>query len=49
MIGDARPSDEQKRLYRAAYEQIQHNASLLEPGMSFLEITEKSQRLAPEY
>jgi Xaa-Pro aminopeptidase len=49
MIGDARPSDEQKRLYRAAYEHIQYNASLLKPGMSFLEITEKSQRLAPEY
>ena len=49
MIGDAAPTSEQKRLYRAAYDHIQYNASILKPGMRFLEITEKSQRLAKEF
>jgi Xaa-Pro aminopeptidase len=49
MIGDADPSAEQKRLYKAAYDHIQYNASILKPGMSFLEITENSQRLAEEF
>ena len=49
MIGDAEPTPEQKRLYRAAYEHIQYNASILKPGMRFLEITQKSQRLAEEF
>lgn len=49
MIGDKAPTAEQKRLYRVAYDHIQYNMSILKPGMSFREITEKSQRLPEEF
>jgi len=39
--GPGRPSDEQRRLYRLAYEQIQHNIDVLRPGMTFREYAEK--------
>jgi len=40
--GTGRPSDEQRRLYQLAYEQIQHNMALLKPGRSFREVAEKA-------
>ncbi len=49
MIGDKPPTAEQKHLYRVAYDHIQYNMNILKPGMSFREITEKSQRLPVEY
>lgn len=49
MIGDTPPTAEQKQLYRAAYDHIQYNTSILKPGLRFGEITDLSQRLAPEY
>ena len=36
VCGD-KPSDEQRRIYAYAYEQIQHNVEMLKPGMTFHE------------
>ena len=47
LIGDAEPTEEQKRLYRVAYEHIQHNMEILKPGMTFEEVT-KAGILLPE-
>ncbi|WP_247807963.1 MULTISPECIES: Xaa-Pro peptidase family protein [unclassified Bradyrhizobium] len=47
--GPGRPSDEQRKLYKLAYEEIQHNASLVKAGVSFRELTEKSYRQPDEY
>ena len=49
MIGDATPTDEQKHLYRVAYDHIQYNMDILKPGMSFREVTEKSLPLPEVY
>lgn len=49
LIGDAKPSAEQKQLYQIAYEHIQTNMQLLKPGVSFRELTERSHRLPEEY
>jgi len=43
--GPGRPSDEQRRLYRLAWEQIEFNSDLLKPGLSFRELAEKSFKL----
>ena len=47
LIGDAEPTAEQKRLYRVAYDHIQHNMDILRPGMTFDEVT-KAGILLPE-
>ncbi|SER57691.1 M24 family metallopeptidase [Salipaludibacillus aurantiacus] len=47
--GEGEPSDEQKRLYQTAYEQIQYNIELLKPGMAFREYSEKSWKIPSEY
>jgi Xaa-Pro aminopeptidase len=49
MIGDRDPTEEQKHLYRVAYEHIQHNMNILKPGMSFREVTEAGLLLPEEY
>jgi Xaa-Pro aminopeptidase len=41
VCGD-RPSDEQRRLYALAYEQIQHNKSVLKAGKTFREASEQA-------
>ncbi len=38
--GNGRPSDEQRRLYRLAWEQIQHNISILRAGIGYREYAE---------
>jgi Xaa-Pro aminopeptidase len=43
--GPGRPSDEQRRLYRLAYEQIQYNMALLKPGLGFRELAERAFEL----
>ncbi len=35
VVGDSAPSDEQRRLYALAYEQMQHNTALLQVGSAF--------------
>lgn len=43
------PSDEQRRLYTTAYEQLQYNTALIRPGMSFREYAEKSWPIPDEF
>ncbi|WP_340116319.1 Xaa-Pro peptidase family protein [Pelagibius sp. 7325] len=47
LAGDGKPSDEQRRLYRLATEQIQYNMDLLKPGLSFRELAERAWQLPP--
>ncbi len=47
--GPGRPSEEQRRLYRMAWEQIEYNIEILKPGMSFYELAEKSYELPPKF
>jgi len=49
IVGDVPPTDEQKRLYQIAYEHIQTNINLVQPGLSFDEFTRKSHRLSDEF
>ena len=43
------PSDEQRRLYAHAVEQIQHNTALLKPGITFREVSEKAWNIPAEF
>lgn len=45
--GDGRPSDEQRRLYQLACEQIETNTELLKPGLGFRELSERAWTLPP--
>ena len=47
--GTGQPSDEQKKLYKLAHEQIQHNLSLLKAGVTFREIAEKAWAIPEPY
>ncbi|MEA2783130.1 MAG: hypothetical protein QOK29_4674 [Rhodospirillaceae bacterium] len=47
--GPGRPSEEQKRLYGMAYEQIHTNLELLKPGIGFREFSEISFKLPPAF
>jgi len=47
--GPGRPSAAQKTLYRMAYEQVQHNISILGPGMSYREVAEKALEIPQRY
>lgn len=48
LCGD-KPSDEQRRLYAKAFEQIEHNIAVLRPGMSFREVSEACWRIPEEF
>ena len=48
LCGDGKPSDEQRRLYVLAYEQIQHNTALLKPGVGMFEFAPQSFKLPQE-
>ncbi|MDX8496272.1 Xaa-Pro peptidase family protein [Mesorhizobium sp. VK22B] len=47
--GDGKPTDEQRRLHALAYEHIMTNMAILEPGVSFTELTERSHKLPAEF
>jgi Xaa-Pro aminopeptidase len=47
--GPGRPSDEQKRIYGLARDQIETNIALLAPGMTFRELAEKGWRTPGEF
>ncbi len=47
--GPGKPTREQKTLYRMAWEQVQHNMSILKPGMSFREVAEKAWAIPEKY
>jgi Xaa-Pro aminopeptidase len=44
-----RPSDEQKRLYSHAFEQLQHDIDLLRPGMTFKEVSDACWPIPGEF
>ncbi|SAK44532.1 aminopeptidase P [Caballeronia pedi] len=45
LVGDGRPSDEQRALYEHAYAQVHYNMELLRPGMTFREFSEKAWKI----
>jgi Xaa-Pro aminopeptidase len=45
LVGEGRASDAQRRLYDLARQQLAHNIELLRPGVSFIELSQKSFRL----
>ena len=45
LCGDGRASDEQRRLFGLAWEQIQANTALLKPGLTFRELSERAWKL----
>ena len=47
--GPGSPTKDQKVLYRMAWEQVQHNMSILKPGMTFREIAEKAWAIPQKY
>jgi Xaa-Pro aminopeptidase len=47
--GDGRPSDQQRRLYALALEQIAYNTALLKPDLGFRELAEKAFKLPDIY
>ena len=48
-VCSGKPTDEQRRLYSIAYEQIQHNISVLSAGMTFREVSEKCWTIPDEF
>lgn len=49
IVGDVTPSAEQRALYRVAYDHVMENIDLIEPGMSFAEMTATAHRLPEAY
>lgn len=49
IIGGAKPTAEQKRLYKISHEHVMTNMALLEPGLTLHEITARSHRLPEEF
>ena len=49
LCGPSRPTNEQKRLYSLAYEQIHYNMELLKPGVSFRELSERTFMVPEEF
>jgi Xaa-Pro dipeptidase len=44
-----KPTEEQRRLYRTAWENIQHNLPLIRAGLTFRELSERAYRLPDEF
>ena len=49
IVGDVAPTEEQKTLYKVAFEHVMTNIGLIKPGISFAEMTAKAHRLPEEY
>ncbi|WP_313068070.1 M24 family metallopeptidase [Paraburkholderia sp. LEh10] len=49
LVGDGRPSDEQRKLYEHAYAQVHFNTELLRPGMTFREFPEKAWKVPDHF
>lgn len=49
LVGDGRPSDEQRKLYELAYAQVHFNMDLLRPGMTFREFSDKAWKIPGQY
>ena len=48
-IGDSKPTDYEKDLYKLAHEHIMTNMELLKPGTSYRELSEKAHRLPEKF
>lgn len=48
-VGHVPPTDEQRRLYSLAYEQVQTNIALLKAGLSYREFSEKAWQIPAEF
>ncbi|AGT08850.1 M24 family metallopeptidase [Paracoccus aminophilus] len=49
VCGDVKATDEQRRLYANAREQLETNAALLAPGIEFRELAEKAWKIPEEF
>ena len=49
IVGDKKPTDEQRRLYAMAREQIEFNTALLKPGLGFRELMENAWKIPELY
>ncbi|HDR8928796.1 TPA: aminopeptidase P family protein [Burkholderia vietnamiensis] len=49
LVGDGRPSDQQRKLYEYAYAQVHFNMDLLRPGMTFREFSEKAWKIPDQF
>jgi Xaa-Pro aminopeptidase len=47
--GPGKPTDYQKSLYRMAHDQVQHNISIVKPGMAFREIAERAWKIPDRF
>jgi Xaa-Pro aminopeptidase len=47
--GPSRPTAYQKTLYGLAHEQIQHNISIIKPGLSYREVAQKAWRIPEKF
>jgi Xaa-Pro aminopeptidase len=48
-VCDAKPTDEQNRLYQTALDNLHHNLGLVKAGLTFRELTERSYNLSAEF
>jgi Xaa-Pro dipeptidase len=47
--GPGKPTSAQRTLYQVAYEQVQHNISVLRPGLTFREYSERAWSIPEKY
>ncbi len=47
--GPGQPSPTQRELYRIAHEQVEHNMAIIEPGLAFVEYSEKAWDLPERF
>lgn len=47
--GPGRPTPYQKMLYRMAYDQVQHNIGIIQPGLTFREIAERAWKIPERF
>lgn len=47
--GPDKPTDRQRQLYQVAYEQVHHNMSIIEPGLTFRQYSERAWNLPEEF
>jgi Xaa-Pro dipeptidase len=47
--GPGKPSEQQRTLYKIAYEQVQHNIGVLKPGLSFRDYSEQAWDIPDKY
>jgi len=47
--GPDQPTDEQRRLYAVAYEQVHHNMAIIEPGLTFKQYSDRAWNIPDEF